>query len=613
MRPTCLILLLLFSYSITAQDETEIIYKAYSYHELFEMIQNETDAVFRLENALIKVNKKTDQDFAMINSGGRNKAIREDTLVINIPIVLDNVHFENQIYQQQGDTIFGILNHIRFQRKVDVLNTAAIRIDGCLFDDLFKIRMSGFSCQNVLVIEETYKIPENIRIQNSSFRNGMDFFVNCTFQDEVLKTIVQMIGNDFHPNTDEKLNTTLALDTRNFGELILIQNRFHAKSFIEIQTTGENLMLFSNDFNESVALILDSSDKGLPDIRRNVFKNTVFLHPPKSGDAELNLSQFQGKMLPAMAWLFYISETHANFNRDDTYAKLMMDSTELAKFLDKDLFENENYYIDQARDLGRFYSFFKSNHNTKDANTIFIELKDLETRKLALLYEQNPSFDTFFQWKINQFLKIFSDYGTKPSKAIVFAVYVIAFFAAIYLFYPNSWDGHGRMRIMDRYRFFLKYLNRKEGASEVYQEEKEKELMPFHEFREVIEKEGKTAPRFFYSTALPLYKWSISGTRLSGWFLSKIDVLNGTWSELPKSGRWLKTTLVIGAFILALIYDLFIKVLNAVMLSINTFTTLGFGEIPIKGLPRYLAIIQGFIGWFMLTIFSVSLISQLLN
>ncbi len=38
-----------------------------------------------------------------------------------------------------------------------------------------------------------------------------------------------------------------------------------------------------------------------------------------------------------------------------------------------------------------------------------------------------------------------------------------------------------------------------------------------------------------------------------------------------------------------------------------------FDEIPIKGLPRYLAIIQGFIGWFMLTIFSVSLISQLLN
>jgi hypothetical protein len=63
----------------------------------------------------------------------------------------------------------------------------------------------------------------------------------------------------------------------------------------------------------------------------------------------------------------------------------------------------------------------------------------------------------------------------------------------------------------------------------------------------------------------------------------------------------------------ALIYDLAVKALNALMLSVNAFTTLGFGEIPIKGVPRYLAIIEGFIGWFMLTIFSVALISQLLN
>jgi len=57
----------------------------------------------------------------------------------------------------------------------------------------------------------------------------------------------------------------------------------------------------------------------------------------------------------------------------------------------------------------------------------------------------------------------------------------------------------------------------------------------------------------------------------------------------------------------------FIAYCNALMLSINTFTTLGFGEIPIKGLPRYLTIIQGFIGWFMLSIFSVSIITQLLK
>ena len=96
-------------------------------------------------------------------------------------------------------------------------------------------------------------------------------------------------------------------------------------------------------------------------------------------------------------------------------------------------------------------------------------------------------------------------------------------------------------------------------------------------------------------------------------FLESTDVLQGKWQDLtPKQKRW--KNIQIGFLLtIGLVYDLFIKALNALMLSINTFTTLGFGEIPIKGLPRYLAIIQGFIGWFMLTIFSVSLISQLLN
>ena len=128
-----------------------------------------------------------------------------------------------------------------------------------------------------------------------------------------------------------------------------------------------------------------------------------------------------------------------------------------------------------------------------------------------------------------------------------------------------------------------------------------------------MESTVKTVPKFFSATALPLYKWAISGTKLSASLLKRVDIMKGTWSELPEHKRIWKSILLVGAFLIAMVYDVFIKILNALMLSINTFTTLGFGEIPIKGLPRYLAIIQGFIGWFMLTIFSVSLISQLLN
>jgi hypothetical protein len=156
-------------------------------------------------------------------------------------------------------------------------------------------------------------------------------------------------------------------------------------------------------------------------------------------------------------------------------------------------------------------------------------------------------------------------------------------------------------------------MNKKAGIHEVYLDNQKEELLEFNEFKTLVEQQGKTVPKFFTATALPLYKWAISGSKFSASVLKRVDIMKGTWSDLPTKKRWWKSFLLIGAFLIAICCDIFIKMLNALMLSINTFTTLGFGEIPIKGLPRYLAIIQGFIGWFMLTIFSVSLISQLLN
>jgi len=147
----------------------------------------------------------------------------------------------------------------------------------------------------------------------------------------------------------------------------------------------------------------------------------------------------------------------------------------------------------------------------------------------------------------------------------------------------------------------------------VYMDEKKEALLEYDEFKAMVQSSGKTVPKFFTITALPIYKWAVSGTKLSVSLLKRVDFLEGNWEELPEKKRFWKKVLLISAFCVVLIYDVFIKMLNALMLSVNTFTTLGFGEIPIKGLPRYLAIIQGFIGWFMLTIFSVSLITQLLK
>jgi hypothetical protein len=61
---------------------------------------------------------------------------------------------------------------------------------------------------------------------------------------------------------------------------------------------------------------------------------------------------------------------------------------------------------------------------------------------------------------------------------------------------------------------------------------------------------------------------------------------------------------------LFLLYGLMVSSLNAVFLSLNAFTTLGFGDIPTRGLARYLCIFQGFLGWFLLSMFTVALFNQ---
>jgi hypothetical protein len=59
--------------------------------------------------------------------------------------------------------------------------------------------------------------------------------------------------------------------------------------------------------------------------------------------------------------------------------------------------------------------------------------------------------------------------------------------------------------------------------------------------------------------------------------------------------------------------NLILRLLDCLALSVNLFTTLGFGNTELKGLPMYMSVLEGFIGWFLLSFFSLSLISQLIN
>ncbi|MCS5491333.1 potassium channel family protein [Algoriphagus limi] len=604
MKRLLLFFLIFYAQGVLAQEENE--YKEYSYTEFFRLIDQEKDSVFRLSDALIKFNPDTDQRFkervSFENDSLYNKS---ELIVVDKHVELNNVQFLARLYNGENVAYAdGVIRFVQFQKKLILNDVISVLISNCIFSDGFEL--NTLNCEREGLNDET---SSYIMIRYSSFNDGFRFFKNC-YKSLDYKGYFLMEHNEFSSQSE---NSRFSLTLLNSKSAQIRNNNIFSKNTAQLHFSqiSDAFNLENNliDLNDPY-LHLEKIDASL-NLKSNTFSSTVkFEIDELTEKDEVEWEQFKGKLVHADSYAILVwnemKKLHFNLlpEEREEFSNLYLDSVR---------YYNRSIYANEISIKGLFFKYFKNKYDTESANEVYLELKDFETKRLEVLHQQNPGFRSYFKWKVNQFLKLFSDYGTEPSKAIVFSLYVIIAFALIYLFFPNSWDSHGKNRIVDRYSFFFKYLQRNAGMHEVYLEEKKNELLGYDEFKSLITQSEKSVPRFFSATALPLYQWAISGTQLSAKILSKVDILKGTWEDLPAGQKAWKSFLLVGGFLIALVYDLLIKVLNALMLSINTFTTLGFGEIPIKGLPRYLAIIQGFIGWFMLTIFSVSLISQLLN
>lgn len=607
MRYFLLTLYLLLPFLSFTQEDTE--YKEYSYSEFFQMIEDEEDTIFKLKNAIIRFDERQDQRF-YTPSESFDIAPTTTKKTINKALELENMLFDSSLPRALRPGWVSI-NNYTFKKHVRLINIKNIEIRFCTFNDEFWVINSDDFAKVFEDLDDQDRY-NYIGLSDNQFNSGIA--VNSYSNTKELN--YAFYRNTFHFNLD---NSFRLLFNGN-GNVYLQKNTFiGANHSIELFNSNETLVE-ENSF-ESAVTFFDLRTDLSPNliIKNNKIKGTTLISTKSISpdQAVIDWNQFENGIYDKTSYDLwsnnYMTILDENGLKDSlTYYTEYKAYNLLDKFKSR-LAEQTDAYKTEISSLGKFYRFYKDKHDTEFANEVYIQLKNLETSRLGYLYAESPSFKTFFKWRINQFLKVFSAYGTEPERAIVFSIYVILAFALIYLLFPNHWDSHAKNRIVDRYSFFLKYMKRDAGMQVVYLEEKKSDILAYQDYKELIESSGKEVPKFFQATALPMYKWAISGTKLTASLLSKVDVMKGTWSELPQSKRVWKSILLISAFLISLTYDIFIKMLNALMLSINTFTTLGFGEIPIKGLPRYLAIIQGFIGWFMLTIFSVSLISQLLN
>lgn len=597
-------------------------FKTYSYKEFFDLIEAEKDSVFELNDALIAFNWATDKDF-IVNYNTKLDSVFDHTYlnkssttknkfnrIIDRELRLTNVQFKNHA-KYIGDTIyqFSSLYNFRFKKRVRLNEVMHLDIYNCVFESYFGIS-NGYNSNSIKVIDQENNFGA-IDIADNLFHTEVRIQL-FNHDNNTFKQSLYVSNNTFFskPNTESQYHYYNLIYPVKIDQFFFNDNIIHeGKAFNLSSDDIESIEITDNSvFNSGCSLFLTKLDRtNYFNFENNDFKALLKLNFERfKNNFDIDWGQFKNGFVSTkgMGFAFRNHDYKRDFGAND--------SLKLIEYDTKLKVENEKAFLSEIQLLSDFYKYYKSNFNSRSFNDVYVKIKNLETRRMRYLHNENPNFKTFFRWQINRFLKVFSNYGTEPERAIIFSFYVIMLFAGIYLFFPNTWDEHGRKRIMDRYEFFIKYMKRDAGIHEVYLEEKHQDLLEFEEFKRMIDKSDKSIPKFFKATGHPLYKWSVLGTKTSVRWLKRFDIVSGKWSELPEKKKLWKTVLIICAFIVALIYDLLIKVLNAVMLSVNTFTTLGFGEIPIKGLPRYLAIIQGFIGWFMLTIFSVSLISQLL-
>lgn len=273
------------------------------------------------------------------------------------------------------------------------------------------------------------------------------------------------------------------------------------------------------------------------------------------------------------------------------------------------------------------YNAFKTQGNRLAANASYVEWKNMETAYLKQEARLDTDGSSYFIYLLNLFLREFCDYGTNPLKSLLISAWVLALFALVYFFYPWQLGMQGPS-FYTQLHILARYLSSPRRLTEVVDEPKViprgwhtpadmqgagKQPNPSDPFSQFISEQPQRVPFYFrLFTHLDMRRWTMQG-RVQRWLIRQADLLPGEWYLLPRNKRW-RYSLFYGLIVLGLFAThLGARILDSLALSLNVFSTLGFGQIPISGPPRYLTILEGFVGWFLLSIFSVSLISQVIQ
>lgn len=619
-----LILFLLFTTwttsNVHAQNQEP---RVLSYSQWFEEMEACEDSIYVLSNALLRPNLSTD-------------TIRRDSMVVSAKVLLEHVEFEgfnenDMLHPPHGEDNSIALTNFTFQRDVILKHCKGT---------LPTIVMGKF--QGNLILEHIESPQSKLKIYN----------VKCSGQISLLDITSMYLGFNYN-----QVYGSLLIENTNCDQVWLYRDSIYGPTKID-NAKGGSLYLYDsqiqiqhpNPEKEESPLSITNCDLsdvqiaqshiGLTSVNQfvDIFSNKITDYfgvwdseiQPITIIRTLRLSSGRLVFGEDMIWGEGIGLFNLEYNRFSyfdwpplkgkifTYTQKRQghnDSEDGILYKGETYDELEDTYLFDRLILAKqqIRNNYLQNGFKKNSNEILIEIRDLETRMWEHEYQKDKSLESYFHWKMNVFLKKFSAYGTNPVIAIIYSLKIILLFGLFYLFFHNDWDIGSKRKIGQRLRFMLTYFQVPKGLSELYQESQSESQAEVTR----IQIEGEKSINKIPSSFTRMTSWYVKSNQLSDHLkkraLKKMDILSGTYAELPKNKQRRIALISSSWFILFLVYTVVFKFLNALTLSLNAFTTLGFGTIPTRGVSRYVVIIEGFLGWVLMTIFSVTLISQLIQ
>ncbi len=493
-----------------------------------------------------------------------------------------------------------------------------------VFKDWNFLRLNGINLNssNDLIFEDcNTEESYPIRFENCNFGGTLEFI-----GEEALGSLL-FSGSHFSSKLDFNQDAELIkLENCNFEVDSIVsagfdEEQFHAQLDLSAQSIGEidlRGLSFSPDVSDFVYSInLSASEIGKLSLFNIEGKglNLTDLNIEKSllGDSLL-ISDF----VAVQNFDFPAENTNLPwYNLGDEKLSLLINKgkgrPELYQAKTKQQFASTLHYNELMSCYNKINGMYQARADRHSINESYIEIKDIETRYQKFKYDLEPSLNLFIGYHLNRFLRFFSDYATNPAKSLQISLYTILIFAFFYMISYSDWDGINFNYFVRQYMLLSEYFMTEKSLKDLYSKDIAEEKEKFDAIKSHYLQNRTEIPFLVRGLGFPLYFIWNARQQLIWTVYSKLELMNGQWNQLSRSRKTMVGAVTALSLFIYFTFVLLIKFLNSFMLSLNMFLAMGFGKTPENRAPMYLTVIEGLIGWLMITIFTITLLSQLLQ